>query len=170
MLTTIWLILVAAAFGALVDHTGMLQRLLNPLLAWAKSRSRLITASAVTCIGLNAATADPYMSIILGSGTYRDRFIETRLEPFVESVSIAASGSIFSPLIAWNVHGAFVAGTLGITVFSFAPYAVLLWITPIVLILMGIAKFSHDELPTSQAAKDTHGEEPRQLPERRTSV
>ncbi len=170
MLTTIWLILVAAAFGALVDHTGMLQRLLRPLIAWATSGAKLITASAVTSIGLNAATADPYMSIILGSSTYRSRFIKARLEPYVESTSIAASGSIFSPLVPWNVHGAFVAGTLGITVLSFAPYAVMLWITPIVLILIGIAKFSHAQIPPAQDAADTYGAEPEKLPERRTSV
>ena len=41
MLTTVWLILVAAAFGAIVDHTGMLQRLLAPLLRWAKGAARL---------------------------------------------------------------------------------------------------------------------------------
>ena len=116
MLTTVWLILVAAAFGAIVDHTGMLQRLLAPLLRWAKGAARLIVASAVTCIGLNAAVADPYMSILLGSSTYRERFKKARLKPQVESATIAGSGSIFSPLIPWNVHGAFVAGTLGIAV------------------------------------------------------
>ena len=170
MLTTIWLILVAAAFGALVDHTGMLQRLLSPLLTWATSGAKLITASALTCIGLNAATADPYMSIILGSSTYRSRFMKARLQPYVESASLAGSGSILSPLIPWNVHGAFVAGTLGITVLSFAQYAVLLWVTPVVLVLMGIARFSHARIPPAQAAEDTYGAEPAELPERRTSV
>ena len=170
MLTTVWLILVAAAFGALVDHTGMLKRLLAPLLAWAKGGARLITASAVTGIGLNAATADPYMSIILSSATYRERFMKARLEPYVESATIAGSGSIFSPLIPWNVHGAFVAGTLGIAVLSFAQYAVLLWLTPVVLILIGLAKFRSDEIPDEATAEKTYGEEPEELPERRTSV
>ncbi len=40
MLNTIWLILVAAAFGAMVDHTGMLQRVLAPLIGWAKTSGR----------------------------------------------------------------------------------------------------------------------------------
>ena len=170
MLTTIWLILVAAAFGAVVDHTGMLQRLLAPLLSWAKGGARLITAQAVTGIGLNATTADPYMSIILGSSTYREQFKQARLEPAVESASIAGSGSIFSPLIPWNVHGAFVAGTLGIAVLEYAQYAVLLYLSPIVLIVIGFAKFSHDELPSGESVDDSYGAEPAELPERRTSV
>ncbi len=170
MLTTVWLILVAAAFGAVVDHTGMLQRLLAPLLRWAKGGSRVIVAAAVTCLGLNAAVADPYMSIILGSSTYRERFKQARLKPQVESATIAGSGSIFSPLIPWNVHGAFVAGTLGVAVLEFAPYAVLLWATPIVLIVIGIAKFSHDEFPTVEDAEANYGDAPTELPGRRTSV
>ncbi len=170
MLPTVWLILVAAAFGALVDHTGMLRRLLAPLLSWARGGARLIAASAVTGIGLNAATADPYMSIILSSATYRERFMQARLKPYVESASIAGSGSIFSPLIPWNVHGAFVAGTLGIAVMEYAQYAVLLWITPIVLVLIGIAKFNRDTIPSTQLVEDSYGDEPRELPERRTSV
>lgn len=170
MLNTIWLILVAAAFGAMVDHTGMLQRVLAPLIAWAQTSGRLIAASAVTSIGLNATTADPYMSIILGSTTYRKQFMRSRLEPHAESVSIAGSGSIISPLIPWNVHGAFVAGTLGIAVLEFAQYAVLLWITPIFLIVLGLVKFSSDELPPDEAAQQSYGDEPDELPERRTSV
>ena len=170
MLNTIWLILVAAAFGAMVDHTGMLQRVLAPLINWAQTSGRLIAATAVTSIGLNATTADPYMSIILGSTTYRKQFMRSRLKPHAESVSIAGSGSIFSPLIPWNVHGAFVAGTLGIAVLEYAQYAVLLWITPIFLIVFGLIKFSNDELPPEETAQDSYGDEPAELPERRTSV
>lgn len=170
MLTTVWLILVAAAFGAVVDNTGMLARLLAPILRWARGARRLITASALSSIGLNATMADPYLSIILSGATFRQRFIAERLEPYVESASIAGSGSIFSPLIPWNVHGAFVAGTLGIGVLTYAPYAVLLWLTPIILIGIGVVKFSRDEMPSEETAEATYGEEPDQLPERRTSV
>jgi NhaC family Na+:H+ antiporter len=170
MLNTIWLILVAAAFGAMVDHTGMLQRILAPLISWARTSGRLIAASAVTSIGLNATTADPYMSIILGSTTYRKQFMRSRLKPHAESVSIAGSGSIFSPLIPWNVHGAFVAGTLGIAVLEFAQYAVLLWVTPIFLIVFGLVRFANDEIPPEETAEQRYGDEPDEFPERRTSV
>jgi NhaC family Na+:H+ antiporter len=105
-----------------------------------------------------------------GSATYRERFIKARLEPYVESASIAGSGSIFSPLIPWNVHGAFVAGTLGIGVLAYAPYAVLLWLTPVVLIGVGIARFSHDSISGTGAAEEAYGTGPQELPKRRTSV
>ncbi|PRY20231.1 transporter (NhaC family) [Aliiruegeria haliotis] len=170
MLTTVWLILVAAAFGAVVDHSGMLQRLLKSLLNWADRASRVIAASAITSVGLNAATADPYMSIILGTNTYRQKFMQFRLQPKIQSVSVAASGTIASPLIPWNVHGAYAGGTLGVGVLSYAPYALLLWATPLVLIFLGFIKFNQDVIPGSESPQDVYGNKPEKLPERRTSV
>jgi cytochrome c-type biogenesis protein CcmH/NrfF len=63
-----------------------------------------------------------------------------------------------------------VAGTLGIAVLEYAPYALLLWATPVVLIVIGLARFSHDEFPTQKDADASYGDQPAELPERRTSV
>jgi NhaC family Na+:H+ antiporter len=170
MLPTVWLILVAAAFGALVTSTGMLDRLLAPLLQWATGAFRLIVAAAATSIGMNAALADPYASIILSGTTFRDRFKAARLEPSVASVSVAGSGTIASPLIPWNVNGAFAAGTLGVATFAYAQYAVLLWVTPLLLLVLGLAVYRRDQLPSEQAADDSYQAASVDLPERRTSV
>ncbi len=170
MLPTVWLILVAAAFGALVTRTGMLDRLLAPLFRWAVGRFQLIVATAVTSVGMNAALADPYASVILSGSTFRDRFKKARLEPYVLSTTIAGSGTIASPLIPWNVMGAFSAGTLGVATLSFAPYAVLLWSTPLIVLIMGYAVFSRREIPDAESTEAVYGKEPSALPERRTSV
>jgi Na+/H+ antiporter NhaC len=37
MLMTVWLMLVAAAFGAVVGYMGMLQPIIAPVINWAKS-------------------------------------------------------------------------------------------------------------------------------------
>ena len=170
MLPTVWLILVAAAFGALVSSTGMIDRLLAPLLSWATGTFRLIVAAAATSIGMNAALADPYASIILSGTTFRDRFKAARLEPYVSSVSVAGSGTIASPLIPWNVNGAFAAGTMGVSTLAYAPYAVLLWVTPLLLLVLGLAVYRRDQLPSEQAADDSYDTTSAALPERRASV
>ncbi len=160
----------AAAFGALVSSTGMIDRLLAPLLSWATGTFRLIAAAAATSIGMNAALADPYASIILSGTTFRDRFKAARLEPYVASVSVAGSGTIASPLIPWNVNGAFAAGTMGVSTLAYAPYAVLLWVTPLLLLVLGLAVYRRDQLPSEQAADDSYDTTPAALPERRASV
>ncbi len=170
LLPTVWLILVASAYGGLMSRTGMLATAIAPLLRWAKTSARLIVASAATTTGFNLAMADPYVAIIVGAETYRDRFKEARLEPVTQSASIAASGSLLSSIIPWNVHGAFVAGVLGIGTLSLAGYAVVIWATPLVLVASAVWLSRKDVIPTDEDPSSAYGPEPRVPPERRTSI
>ncbi len=170
MLPTVWLILVASAYGGLMSRTGMLTTAIAPLLRWAKTPGRLIVASAATTTGFNLAMADPYVSIIVGAETYRDRFKQARLEPVAQSASIAASGSLLSSIIPWNVHGAFVAGVLGIGTLSLAGYAVVIWATPLVLVASAVWLSRRDAMPTDEDPNDAYGPEPKAPPKRRTSI
>ena len=170
MLPTVWLILVASAYGGLMSRTGMLTTAIAPILRWAKTPGRLIVASAATTTGFNIAMADPYVSIIVGAETYRDRFKQARLEPVTQSASIAASGSLLSSIIPWNVHGAFAAGILGIGTLSFAGYAVVIWATPLVLVAAAVWLSRKDIIPPAADPDDVYGTAPRRPPERRTSI
>ncbi len=148
LLPTVWLILVASAYGGLMSRTGMLAVAIAPLLRWARTSARLIIASAATTTGFNLAMADPYVAIIVSAETYRDKFKSARLEPVTQSASIAASGSLLSSVIPWNVHGAFVAGVLGISTLSLAGYAVVIWATPLVLVASAVRLARKDAIPT----------------------
>ena len=77
---------------------------------------------------------------------------------------------MLSSIIPWNVHGAFVAGVLGIGVISFAGYAVVIWLTPIVLIVTGALRHRHQLIPDDQDPDDVYGTPAADLPQRRTSV
>ncbi len=170
LLPTVWLILVASANGGLMSRTGMLKTAIAPLLRWARTPGRLIVASAATTTGFNLAMADPYVSIIVGAETYRDRFKQARLDPVAQSASMAASGTLLSSIIPWNVHGAFVAGVLGIGTLSLAGYAVVIWLTPLVLIAAAVRLSRKDVIPTTSNPDDVYGTPPDKPPERRTSI
>lgn len=170
MLPTVWLILVASAYGGLMSRTGMLAVAIQPLLRWARTSARLIVASAATTTGFNLAMADPYVSIIVGAETYRDKFKAARLEPVTQSASIAASGSLLSSVIPWNVHGAFVAGVLGIGTLSFAGHAVVIWATPLVLVALAVWFSRKRSIPADVDPEEVYGPEPTTRPERRTSI
>lgn len=170
MLPTVWLILVASAYGGLMSKTGMLSNAVAPLLRWARTPSRLIIASAATTTGFNLAMADPYVAIIVGAETYRERFKTARLAPVAQSGSIAASGTLLSSIIPWNVHGAFVAGVLGIGTLTLASYAVVIWATPLVLIAGAVWMARKDVLASSTDPNDVYGPPPSTPPNRRTSI
>ncbi len=159
MLGTVWLILVAASFGAVVELTGMIQRLIAPVINWARKTSALIVASSLTSIGLNLLAADPYVSIVLTARMYRESYMKHKLKPVVLSTVIADSGSIISYIIPWNVHGAFVAGALGIGM-AFAPYAFLSYISPLVTIVLAFIYLKKETLLADQDAQAVYGVEP----------
>ena len=56
MLNTVWLILCAMVFGAVMDHTGLLRCLVNYALSFVHSTGSLIATTIATCIGANIIT------------------------------------------------------------------------------------------------------------------
>ena len=165
MLTTVWLVLAAASFGAVTGYTGMLQRIITPVINWTKGPASLILATMLTSIGMNLATADPYTSIVLTSKMFRQEYIKERLKPVLLTASMADSGTIVSHIIPWNLHGAIFAGTLGIATFQWAPYTFFAYLTPVVTYVMVYFHYMHKERLSSDAdAAKVYGAEPTKLP------
>ena len=167
MLTTIWLLLVAASFGAVTDYTGMLQRVMTPIINWAKGPVKLILVTMLTSMGLNVVTADPFVSIVLSARMFREQFMKERLKPVVQSTAMADSGNIFSNIVPWNVHGAIFAATLGLGTAVWAPFTFTAYLTPIVSIVIAYMTFRKQRLPEGEDVAQVYGEEPddNELPE-----
>lgn len=108
--------------------------------------------------------ADPYVSIIVSAETYRGQFQQARLDPVVQSSSIATSGTLFSALIPWNVHGAFVAGILGMGTFALAGYAVVIWATPLALVAAALILTRRNAISPSDDPNIVYGSPPVELP------
>jgi len=165
MLTTIWLLLVAASFGAVTDYTGMLQRVMAPVINWAKGPAKLALVTMLTSIGLNVVTADPFVSIVLSARMFRQQYIEERLRPVVLSTALADSGNIFSNIVPWNVHGAIFAATLGMGTAIWAPFTFTAYLTPVVTFVIASIVLRRQRLPDTEDAAQVYGQEPSELPE-----
>jgi len=160
MLTTIWLVLVAAAFGAVVDYVGILNRVVTPVINWTKGALSLLGVTMATSIGLNVVTADPYTSIELSGRMFRTEYQRQRLQPVVLSTSIADSGTIMSHVIPWNIHGALFAGTLGIATIEWAPYTFFAYLTPLVSFAIAAALSRKHRVPDDQDIDEIYGPVP----------
>ncbi len=164
MLTTIWLIIVAASFGAVTDYTGMLRRVITPVINWTKGPASLVLVTILTSLGLNTVAADPYVSIVLTARMFRDEYMKERLKPVTLSTAIADSGTIFSGIIPWNVNGALFAGALGMATITYAPFTFMAYLSPVVSLVFGFLVFRKAKLPKSEDAKTVYGKEPAKLP------
>ena len=150
MLNTVWLILCAMVFGAVMDHTGLLHCLVNYALSFVHSTGSLITTTILTCIGANIITSDQYISIVLPGRMYKMEFQNRNLDAKNLSRCLEDAGTMTSPLIPWNTCGAYMAGTLGVTTFSYLPYCFFNLICPIVAVIYGYTNFKIAPLVTEQ--------------------
>jgi NhaC family Na+:H+ antiporter len=155
MLSTVWLILSAMAFGAVMETTGMLQRIANAILTTVRGTGSLIAATLVTAFGMNVLASDQYIAIVLPGRMFRAEYARRGLHPKNLSRSLEDVGTLTSPLVPWNTCGAFMAQTLGVPTFTYAPFAFFNLINPFVALMYGftgftIAKVDPDELEAAE--------------------
>ena len=154
MLTTIWLIICALSFGAILEHAGMLERLIRSALRTAHSTGALIFTTAVTCIGTNIVAADQYIAIVLPGRMYKAEFKRRGLDPRNLSRVIEDCGTLTSPLVPWNTCGAYMSATLGVATFAYLPFAFFNLINPVVSVLYGAFGITITKLPPEEKSAD----------------
>jgi NhaC family Na+:H+ antiporter len=142
MLNTIWLILSAMCFGGVMEHTGLLQRIVDALMKGVRGTGSLITTTVLTAIGMNVIAADQYIAIVLPGRMYRMEFRKRGLAPQNLSRTLEDAGTMTSSLVPWNTCGAFMAATLGVPTMAYAPYAFVNLLNPVIAIVYGITNFT----------------------------
>ena len=123
MLNTVWLIICALGFGAVMERTGLLERMVRSLLARVKSTGSLLASTITTALGANIVAADQYMAVVLPGRLYRPEFKRRGLDPVNLSRALEDGATITSPLVPWNTCGAYMAATLGVATWDYLPYA-----------------------------------------------
>jgi NhaC family Na+:H+ antiporter len=141
MLTTVWLIITALAFGSVVEHAGLLARLVDPIVRRARSTGGLIAAVVASCIGGNVIAADQYIAVVLPARMFKAEFARRGLDPVVLSRAIGDTAPVTSALVPWNSCGAYMAATLGVGTLHYAGFAFFCLLNPVITILIGIAGF-----------------------------
>jgi Na+:H+ antiporter, NhaC family len=141
MLKTIWLIIGAVTFGTLLEEFGLLGKLINPLIASARSNGRLFATTAGTALGLNIVAADQYIALVLPVRTFKDEFEARGFAPEVLSRAVADAGTVTSPLIPWNSCGAYMSAVLGVPTLVYLPFCFFNILSPILTVLYGATGF-----------------------------
>ena len=147
MLTTIWLVLGALSFAAVMEHAGFLERLVRPVLKAARSTGTLIASVVFTCLGLNILSGDQYVSIVMPSRIYRFEFAKRGIAPRMLSRAVEDSGTVTSPLVPWNSCGAYMAGVLGVATVAYLPYAFFNLLSPVISLIYGFTGFKIEHIP-----------------------
>jgi Na+:H+ antiporter, NhaC family len=155
MLNTIWLIICAMSFGAVVEKTGLLKRVVTVFLKGAKTAGGMVTRTMLTCLGTNLITADQYMSIVMPGRMYKEEFAKRGLHQLNLSRSLEDGGTLTSPLIPWNTCGAYMHSVLMVGPLEYIFFAFFNLINPVLAIIyayLGI-KILRIPVPSPEPAK-----------------
>ena len=147
MLSTVWLILSAMMFGGVMETTGLLQRIAAGILSLVRGTGSLIAATLATAFGSNIIASDQYIAIVLPGRMFRAEYRRRGLHPKNLSRSLEDAGTLTSPLVPWNTCGAFMAQTLGVATFAYAPFAFFNIINPLVAAVYGFTGFTIERIP-----------------------
>ena len=141
MLNTVWLIMCALSFGAVLEHLGMLRKFVESILKTVKSTGSLIASTVFTCLGTNMMTADQYIAIVMPGRMFKEEYERRGLHPVVLSRTLEDSGTITSPLIPWNTCGAYMYSVLLVNPLDYIFYCFFNLINPILAVFYGFIGF-----------------------------
>jgi Na+:H+ antiporter, NhaC family len=151
MLTTIWLILGAMSFGAMMDYGGFNSRLITPVVERVKSIGGTIALVMLTSLGFNIVAGDQYIAIVLPARMFMVEFRKRGLHPETLATAVENSGTVTSPLIPWNSCGAYMTATLGVSTFLYFPYCFFNFLNFILGMVYGFVGINIMRLPADEA-------------------
>jgi NhaC family Na+:H+ antiporter len=160
MTWVITLMLVALAFGGVLERTGCLGVLVEKILSRAKSFGALQTSAIATSAMTNVIAGDPYLSIALPGRMYAPTYKAQGYSALNLSRAVEEGGTLISPLIPWNAGGAVVITALGLGIAEgqtenllYIPLAFACWLSPLIGIIYAHLGWFSPKLSAEEAAQ-----------------
>jgi len=132
------LIIIALAYAGTLNGTGMIQVLMAGALNKFKGQRGVMALSVVvgSLIGLVAGTQS--LVILLTGHTFMDSYQDLQIPSLNLSRVLSDCGILVAPLVPWNSNGLFVSGVLGVSTFTYGPYAIYCWLVPVMSFLYAL--------------------------------
>lgn len=136
MLNTIWLIICAMCFGAVMVASGMIESITRQIVRWVRTRFTLVGSTVATGLLLNLTTGDQYISIVLGADMFRGVYDQEGYERLLLSRTTEDSVTVTSVLVPWNTCGMTQATVLGVPTLTYLPYSFFNLLCPVMTLLI----------------------------------
>ncbi len=138
MLSTVFLIFCAAAFGGALTGTGMLQSLTAALAKGISGRRSLVSTTVGTGLFANIVTGDQYLSIVLTGNIYKKLYKEKGFEGRLLSRSTEDSATVTSVLVPWNTCGMTQSLVLHVPTIVYLPYCFFNILSPLMSVTIAM--------------------------------
>ena len=138
MLPTVWLILCALVFGAVMVAGGMLQSITNIIVRGIRGTVGLVSSTVTAGLVMNLTTCDQYLSIILTGNMFKDAYHRQGCEDRLLSRTTEDAVTVTSVLIPWNSCGMTQSTVLGVATLTYLPCCFFNIISPLMSIVVSL--------------------------------
>ena len=123
MFYSVSIVILAMAFGGVMEHTGQMEVLVSPIVTRVRGFVGLMSATVLTCVGVNIILPDQYIAIALPGRMYASSFDRQGMSRKDLALGIGVGGALTSALVPWNTCGIFMSGVLGVETLRYLPFA-----------------------------------------------
>jgi len=131
----------AFAFAGIVQKAGMLDLLLEKILRFAKTTPLLIASGVAGAITTALVTGSAYLSVLIPGELFAPAFKAKNLAAKNLARATQESHSIV-PVVPWAIAGVYMTGTLGVSTWEYAPWAIFNYTGFLVPLLYGAIGFT----------------------------
>lgn len=132
----------AFSFGGIMQRTGLLSVILDKVMTFADKVWSIVITTIATSIVTALVTGSSYLSMIIPGELLAPVYKKKNLAAKNLSRIIEESGAIIVPLIPWSMAGVYITGTIGVSTFSYLPWAVMNYAAVVILAIFGFTKFT----------------------------
>ena len=132
----------AFSFGGIMQRTGLLSIILSHVKRFTNKVWSLVLTTISASIVTALATGSSYLSMILPGDLFSPIYKKKGLAAKNLSRIIEESGAIIVPLIPYSMAGVYIKGVLGVSTFSYLPWAIMNYASVFILAIYGFTKFT----------------------------
>lgn len=138
MLPTISIVILVMAYVGILQHAGLMQSLIGPIVSRLRSFGSLCTATVASGVAFNALLPDQYPAIALSCKMYGGAFEKQGTPGEVWSNIVNSSAGITSVLIPWNTCSIYMVAILGVSCVEYLPFAFFCYLYPLAVVLAAV--------------------------------
>ncbi|MBS4208153.1 Na+/H+ antiporter NhaC [Bacillus sp. FJAT-50079] len=137
MLGTVALLIIATAFGGILEETGAFNVLTGKIMEKVRSTGMLISSTILSTFVVAFASGAQFLAIILPARTFTKKYKDMGIDTKNLSRSVEAAGTVGINLVPWSVPVVFAVGILGVSPGEFIPYSFFVFLVPLINIIFG---------------------------------
>jgi NhaC family Na+:H+ antiporter len=132
----------AFSYGGIMQATGLLSVILDRVMRFANQVWSIVLTTISASIVTAMVTGSSYLSMIIPAELLAPVYKKQDLAAKNLSRIVEESGAIIVPLIPWSMAGVYITGTIGVATFSYLPWAIMNYVSVLILAVFGFTGFS----------------------------